>query len=124
MKVPYRLKKLLLTVYSPFLRTHTADCGHETKRTGLLVSSNGHMIMTLPVSDEGTIEYCLDCISDMTTKCPFCNAPIYIGNYVLVRNEEIVACRHCVEIPTDCNAMWMPPGVAVPANLPFGPVPV
>ncbi|MFA6077976.1 MAG: hypothetical protein WC724_03065 [Candidatus Paceibacterota bacterium] len=113
------------------LRRYMATiCGHHTKRTGK-VSAFGHTITTkMPINEEGSVDYCLDCIAKMAIRCAWCGNPIFIGKpitlytpvsadfkipeYAVVYEREpslqLVGCLRwdCAETGADRAGFWVP----------------
>lgn len=62
------------------VRHKAVRCGHRTQKKGL-VSAFGLTIMTdMPKNPDGSVDYCLDCISKMAIRCAWCGSPIFIGD--------------------------------------------
>lgn len=62
------------------LRDHVATrCGHTTKRRGVLKAFGQQAKVRMPVNELGSVDWCLDCISDLTIRCAFCGNAIFIG---------------------------------------------
>lgn len=118
-KVFYLFQVVWLSISFPFSKSYTATkCKHRTKAKGQIKLLNGKRdILTMKVSGDGTLEYCLKCISKMAIKCPLCHSPISIGDPITYREAEgfkepLICCFNldCVHayIP---NGFWMPPGM-------------
>ena len=103
-------------------------CGHQTHRTGK-VSAFGQSIKTkMPINEDGTVDYCLDCLAKMVIRCGWCGEPIFIGNpitlytppedfeipyYAVIYNEDplqIVGCLgwDCAQSGADRAGFWVP----------------
>ena len=117
---------LRLGSLSPFRYTAT-KCGHRTQRTGQ-VSAFGQTITTkMPTNENGSMDYCLDCIGKMAIRCAWCGDPIFIGNpitlytphgdfqvpeHAIVYNKEplqLVGCLgwNCAETGADRAGFWV-----------------
>jgi hypothetical protein len=57
-------------------------CGHRTQVRGLLQAFGESRSMKLPVSANGTTEYCHTCLQAMTIQCWHCGQPIFVGDPV------------------------------------------
>lgn len=107
-----------------------AKCGHETKIKGK-VTAFGHTTTTkMPVNEDGSLDYCLDCIGKMTIRCAWCKEPIFIGDIItlyspmkkdefvlpedaVIYNEErmtVVGCGRitCADTGADYAGSWLP----------------
>lgn len=113
------------------LRRYMATiCGHHTKRTGK-ISAFGHTITTkMPINEEGSVDYCLNCIAKMAIRCAWCGNPIFIGRpitlytpvsdnfkipeHAVVYEREpslqLVGCLRwdCAEAGADRAGFWVP----------------
>lgn len=127
----YRLLVLRLFISYPFRKTYTANiCGHHTKRIGEVTSRGESRILSMPISQNGSPDYCLDCIAKMSIKCAWCDNTIHVGNPVTlyipkesykvpkdaVRYDKdrrrFVGCLgwNCAETGADRSGFWIPPG--------------
>lgn len=70
--------KLWLKSLSP-KRYVATKCGHQTKRTGKCTSFGVSYTMQMPQNDDGSVDYCLDCIGNMAIRCAWCGDSIHIG---------------------------------------------
>lgn len=112
------------------LRRYMATiCGHHTKRTGK-ISAFGHTVTTkMPINEEGSVDYCLDCIAKMAIRCAWCGHPIFIGRPITLYSPisdnfkipehavvyereplQLVGCLRwdCAETGADRAGFWMP----------------
>lgn len=62
------------------VRVRARMCGHETALNGTVFAHNESTKMRMPFNDQGTTNWCLDCIGKMTIKCASCGKPIWIGS--------------------------------------------
>ncbi len=127
----YRLNVLWLTISYLFRKTYTTDmCGHQTKKTGEVKSRDESHIISMPFSENGNLDYCLDCISKMSIRCAWCENLIHIGEPVTLyiprepfnvpehavrydKNEScLVGCLgwNCADTGADRQGFWLPPG--------------
>ncbi len=82
-RVLFVLDKLWLQISYLFRTTYTANkCGHKTKLVGPIKDGDGQTIMTMPLAANGSPDYCLDCIGDMSIQCAWCENTITIGSPV------------------------------------------
>ena len=130
-KILHRFQDLLFTFSNPLKKTYVANvCGHKTKKTGLVLSKNGRHTMSMPISENGNPDYCIDCISKMTIRCAWCGDSIHIGDpvtlyvpneiykipeYAVKYKEDercFVGCLgwDCASSGADRQGFWMPPG--------------
>ena len=123
------LSKLLLQLSRLDPRRYTATkCGHRTKRSGQ-VSAFGHTMTTkMPRNRDGSVDYCIDCISKMAIQCSWCSHPIFVGDpvtlytpsddfqapqHAVVYNSEplqLVGCLgwNCADTGADRAGFWLP----------------
>lgn len=127
----YYLQVCWLAVSHPFRKTYAANvCGHRTKKTGKVTSRGESYAISMPLSKNGSPDYCLDCIAKMSIGCAWCERSIHIGDPVTlympretfkvpehaVRYDEddrfLVGCLgwECAETGADHQGFWMPPG--------------
>lgn len=118
---------LRLRALSPLYYT-AVRCGHRTKRTGT-VSAFGRTITTkMPRNDDGSVDYCLDCIRKLAIQCARCDEPIFIGDPITLSTPcdefqipehavvykrdplQLVGCLgwNCAETGADRAGFWMP----------------
>lgn len=130
-KILYRLRVLWLAISYSSRKTYTAnDCGHCTKKTGKVTSHGESHVVSMPLSENGNPDYCLDCIAKMSIQCAWCENSIHIGDPVTlyipnesfkipkhaVRYDEdpecLVGCLgwNCASSGADRQGFWMPPG--------------
>lgn len=115
-------------ISSIFLRYKATKCGHNTKRRGP-VSAFGITINTkMPKNENGSIDYCLDCIAKMSIRCAWCREPIFIGDPVTLYTPrqdfqipehavvhsndplQLVGClgSNCAHTGADRAGFWLP----------------
>lgn len=103
-------------------------CGHRTRRIGP-VHAFGRMAVTeMPINQNGSVDYCLDCIGNMAIRCAWCEDPIFIGNpitlyvplpgfkipdHAVIYTAEpprLVGCLgwDCAETGADRAGFWLP----------------
>lgn len=73
-------------------------CGHKTKQKGE-VSAYGSTTDTVMPLNDGTVDYCLECIAGMAIQCAWCGRTIFIGDPVTLftpKDPEFVAPEHAV----------------------------
>ncbi len=130
-KILYCLRVLWLTVSYPFRKTHMANvCGHLTKKAGKVTSHGESYTISMPLSENGNPDHCLDCIAKMSIRCAWCENPIHIGDPITlyipgesykvpehaVRYDKdesrLVGCLswECADTGADRQGFWMPPG--------------
>lgn len=130
-KISYYLRVLWLVVSYPFRKTYMANiCGHHTKKTGGVTSHGESHTMSMPLSENGSPDYCLDCIAKMSIRCAWCENSIHVGDPVTlyipqesykvpehaVRYDKdeccLVGCLgwNCTQTGADRQGFWMPPG--------------
>jgi len=105
-------------------------CNHQTKREGWITSDSGSYGMRMPLSDNGSPDYCLECIGKMEIKCAWCENPIRIGDPVTLYiprepnnvpkhavkyhddSKCVVGCLrwNCADSGMDRQGFWTPPG--------------
>ena len=81
----------------------------------------------MPTNENGSMDYCLDCIGKMAIRCAWCGDPIFIGNpitlytphgdfqvpeHAIVYNKEplqLVGCLgwNCAETGADRAGFWL-----------------
>lgn len=108
-----------------------AKCGHETEIKGGVSAFGESGTFTIPKNDDGTFDYCLDCIRKMTIRCAWCGKPIFIGQpvtlytpadenfqipeHAVIYKENplrLVGCLrwNCAQTGADRAGFWIPPG--------------
>ncbi len=125
-----KLKYLLLRLHSFFSRpTKAVVCGHATKQTGEISAFGRTGIMKLPRNEDGSIDHCLSCISNMAIRCSWCGESIFIGDpitlytpkkeieipeYAVMYQEvpflQLVGCLRfdCANTGADRAGFWVP----------------
>lgn len=130
-KILYLLQVFWIAISNPFRKTYTANvCRHRTKKIGKVVAHGESHIMSMPLSENGNPDYCLDCIAKMSIKCAWCENPIHVGDPVTlyipnesfkvpehaVRHDKdercLVGCLgwNCADSGADRQGFWIPPG--------------
>lgn len=70
-------------------RRYTATkCGHRTKRVGRATVFDDRPIFSMPLNDLGSVDYCLDCIGDMSIRCAWCEKIITVGSPVTLYSPK------------------------------------
>lgn len=131
MSVLFQTKKFWAIISRPLRRTYTANiCGHQTKLKGPMSDGESVNIMEMPLAENGSPDYCLECIGKMSIKCAWCEHPIVIGELITlyVPQKDFTVPDYAVHYPDDtgqalvgCSRMdcadgcdicgrWMPPG--------------
>jgi len=109
-----------------------AKCGHETDIEGEVTAFEQTAVTKMPVNEDGSVDYCLECIGKMAIRCAWCEEPIFIGDpitlyspsprkkdeFILPENaviydEEImsvVGCGRttCADTGADYAGFWIP----------------
>lgn len=118
---------LRLGSWSP-IRYKAVKCGHRTKQSGRVSAFEQTITVTMPQNQNGSMDYCLDCIGGMAIQCAWCGDPIFIGEpitlytprsdfqvpeHAVVYNKEpiqLVGCLsgNCAETGIDRAGFWMP----------------
>lgn len=128
--VLFALEKFWIFISSFFRITYTANkCGHKTKRKGFMKDGDHTTIMTMPLAENGSPDYCLDCIGKMTIQCAWCENRINIGSpitlytpkdsyevpdhavpYTEGGSKALVGCLgwECAETGGDRAGFWLP----------------
>ena len=65
-----------------FSKNIIAKCGHKTKIKGKVSAFGESGVVTIPKNEDGTIDFCLKCIEEMTIRCAWCGKPIFVGQPV------------------------------------------
>ncbi len=119
-----------LAVSYPFRKTFKANiCGHWTKKTGNITSHGESFTMSMPLSENGAPDYCLDCVAKMSITCAWCANSIHIGDpvtlyvpqesfnipdYAVQYDEDERALVGCLRWDcasgVDRQGFWIPPG--------------
>ena len=75
------LRKMWLSApaLNPFPYT-AAKCGHETKRAGEVTAFEHTTTTKMPLNEEGTVDWCLECLGKMAIRCAWCGDLIFIGD--------------------------------------------
>lgn len=73
LRLKLRLASLIPSYYM------ATECGHRTRRTGKIRAFGQTLIVRMPINEDGSVDYCLDCIGKMTIPCAWCCEPIFIG---------------------------------------------
>src|SRR6056297_2996220 len=64
-------------------QTYTAvNCGHTTQKSGVVYIFGRKCFGKIPKNEDGTVDYCLDCLANMSIRCAWCGKPILIGDPV------------------------------------------
>ncbi|MEN9647234.1 MAG: hypothetical protein RLY57_38 [Candidatus Parcubacteria bacterium] len=153
MKTPHRRKLtfqyLRLIIWNIFVtcfgKNYKANkCGHKTKRQGCLTvfGDKHYTYMRMPLAENETPDYCLECIGKMSIRCAWCGEPIHIGDPVIAsiplsptfelpagahsfRGDEgetvVLGCLRwdCADSGIFRNGFWNPPGVYTPVPSPL-----
>jgi len=107
-----------------------AKCGHETKTKGKVTAFGQTITTRMPVNEDGSVDYCLDCIGEMAICCAWCKEPIFIGDIItlyspvdedkfalpenaVIYNKErmsVVGCGRitCADTGADYAGYWLP----------------
>ena len=129
MNIRYQIEKLSLILFGPFTRNYTANkCKHKTKAKGVIRYFGHEDIMRNKFEDNGSPDYCFDCLVKMTIQCTWCGEPITVGSpvcmsipvdpeykipeFAVKHNNGYVGCLRssCSDGGMDRNGFWMPPG--------------
>lgn len=97
--VLFALAKVWIFLTGIFRKTHTANkCSHKTKRKGFMKVGENGTIMSMPLTENGSPDYCLDCIGKLSIKCAWCGNDIAIGDPVTLYSptESFVVPDHAV----------------------------
>lgn len=79
--VLFTIKKIWVFFSTYFSKTYTANiCGHKTKLERVEIHNDQAVITNIPLADNGSPDYCIDCINDMAIMCAWCGGQIKIGN--------------------------------------------
>ena len=112
----------------------TAKCGHETELKGKVKAFHRDWVTTMPVNEDGSVDYCLECVGKMATRCAWCGEVIPIGDPVTLytpkdpdfkpRHDDFSVYTHenskesyvgclgwdCADSGADRAGFWLPPG--------------
>jgi hypothetical protein len=100
------------------------------QKTGKITSHGESRTMSMPLSENGNPDYCLECIAKMSIRCAWCESSIHIGDPVTlyipqesyqvpghaVRYDKderrFVGCLgwNCACSGADRQGFWIPPG--------------
>lgn len=87
--VLFALEKVWIFFSQIFRKTYTANkCGHKTKKKGFMKDGDHTTIMTMPLAESGSPDYCLDCIGKMTIQCAWCDNRISIGSPITLYTSK------------------------------------
>lgn len=62
------------------IKVQAKMCGHQSALCGTIFAHNESTGIRMPFNNEGTTDWCLDCIAKMTIQCASCGNPIWIGS--------------------------------------------
>lgn len=120
---------LIYTLYTNWPETFTASkCGHKTRLAGKVKAFEQEIHIKMPKNKEGAVDWCLDCVGNMTIQCAWCENPIFIGEpvtlyspcdefevpeHAVVYNEDplqLVGCLgwDCASTGGDRAGFWVP----------------
>ena len=106
-------------------------CGHTSKMEKKVYIGNKKETLKILYKPSSIPPFCLDCIEKMVIVCPWCERPIFIGDYVtlytptdpnykipegaVVYSEnplQLVGCQRsdCAEAAADYRGIWEAPG--------------
>ncbi len=104
-------------------------CNHPTKREGEVRAFGECTTTHMPLNENGTAEWCLECLGKMAVKCAWCEQVIFIGdpitlytqtksdfklpaNAALYKQEplQVVGCLRmsCADTGADRAGFWVP----------------
>lgn len=103
-------------------------CGHKTAQNGKIEAFGVETDMKMPRNSQGRLDYCLDCITQMTVKCAWCGDVIFIGTPITLYGPSypwvfpdgtvfhsdnplrVVGCpsSSCADTGADYVGMWLP----------------
>lgn len=119
---------------SLFRRPTANICGHKTEMSGIILVRGKMYDMSMPQSDNGLPDYCLNCIAEMSIRCAWCGGNITIGDpvilgvpdqgfkvpeYAVYHHEAgqsaLVGCikGECSDSIMLVSGIWMPPGIVL-----------
>jgi hypothetical protein len=79
----YRLKVLWTSFLNIFKKKYVGNvCKHRTLLSGEIRAQSEGFLMKMPLEENGSPEYCLECIGKMSIRCAWCGEPIFIGDPV------------------------------------------
>lgn len=76
-----------LGTLNPFLYT-AKKCGHRTERDGPVSAFGQTITLKMPTNEDGSVDYCLDCIGKMTIRCAWCGESIFIGQPITLETPD------------------------------------
>lgn len=71
-------------------RTRGKCCGHSTRVRGEVSAFKASTTTRMPLNNDGTTDYCLDCIGKMAVRCGWCGEPIFIGDPVTLYSPRSI----------------------------------
>lgn len=112
-----------------------ALCGHQVNANPGIVRAYGETTKTkMPKNEQGSYDYCFDCLGDMAIRCGWCGKAIFIGDMVTLyaardpdfkipdvaaiyelKNKSLVGCLRasCADSGADYCGHWVPADVQV-----------
>ncbi|MDK2899472.1 MAG: hypothetical protein PWQ10_659 [Patescibacteria group bacterium] len=113
------------------LSSYTATkCKHRTKRKGNVSAFGETTSTTMPINEDDSVDYCLECIGKMAIRCAWCGKTIFIGDpvtlyianksnmpdYAMIYSEsstelsKVIGCLRpsCADTGGDISGFWMP----------------
>lgn len=130
MKIPFAVR-VTFGVKRSFQKKYQANiCGHTTMRKGLIHNDMETIVTEMPLASNGSPDYCLECIGNMSIQCAWCNRPIFVGDPITLyipqksfvvpphavryteNDSQLVGCSSfdCASSGADVCGRWMPPG--------------
>lgn len=113
-----------------FSKTLIAKCGHETQIEGQVLAFGESIKTKMPVNEDDSVDYCLDCLGKMAIKCAWCKGVIFIGDVItlysprkkdefelpeqaVIYDKErmsVVGCGRttCADTGADYAGFWLP----------------
>lgn len=77
-----------------------AKCGHETKLKDEVIAFNETITTKIKPNDDGSVDYCHECLGKMATLCAWCKKPIFIGDVITLysprKKDEFKVPEHAV----------------------------
>lgn len=132
MDILFKFKVLLLNLSAFARKDYIAKvCGHSTKQSGEQFSLGDNYILNMPLSENGDLDYCLDCVAKMSISCAWCGEPIHIGDPITLytpkpdfeipkhavryseHENKLIGCTRltCADLGAgDRQGFWIPPG--------------
>ena len=77
-----KLKNFFAWLFKQKDCTLQCECGHETKMKKEVTINGEKSTLHVKYHPFKKVPLCLDCIEKMTIICPWCNKPIFIGDYI------------------------------------------